>query len=116
MSLQSVGSGKMMLIFIDEDDTFEHMPLYEAILRRLRKLDVAGAQVFRGIMGYGSQHRIFGQGTLGIPDNRPITIVVIEQEEVISRAIHEIKAIVGEGVIVVIDALIHPIHQHPPSS
>ena len=113
MNFHANGKGKMMLILIDEDDTIEHMPLYEAIVRRLRKLDVAGAQVLRGIMGYGSQHRIFGAGTLGIPDNRPITIVVVESEEKIRRATEEIQAIAPEGLIVIVDAFIQPLHQKP---
>ena len=57
------------------------------------------------------RYRIFGAGTLGIPDNRPITIVVVENEEKIRRAMEEIQTIASEGLIVIVDAFIHPLHQ-----
>jgi PII-like signaling protein len=106
------GKAKMMFIFFDEDDTFEHMPLYEAVIRRLRKLEIAGATVVRGIMGYGSQHRIFGPGTLGIPENRPITIFVVENETKISHATEELKSMIKEGLVVVVDAFVHNFSHH----
>ena len=106
------GKAKMMFIIFGEDDTFEHMPLYEAVIRRLRKLEISGATVVRGIMGYGSQHRIFGPGTLGIPENRPITIFVVENEKKISRATEELKSMIKEGLVVVVDAFVHQFSNH----
>ena len=98
---------KMLLVFIDEDDKFESMTLSEAIVRRLRKRDIAGATVLRGIMGYGAQHRIYGSGTLGIPENRPVTILVVETEERLNAVLPEISAMVKEGLVITIDAHIH---------
>ena len=106
------GKAKMMFVFINEDDTHEHMPLYEAVIRRLRKLEIAGATVVRGIMGYGTQHRIFGSGTLGIPENRPITIFVVENETKISHATEELKSMIKEGLVVVVDAFVHQFSSH----
>jgi PII-like signaling protein len=105
----------MLLIFIDEDDTFETMPLSEAIVRRLRKRDIAGATVLRGIMGYGAQHRIYGSGTLGIPENRPVTILVVEAEEKLLAVLPEISAMVKEGLVVTMDAHVHKYAAGSPS-
>ena len=45
---------KMLLILHDETDMFGQLPLYEAIVRQLHLLDISGATVQRGIMGFGS--------------------------------------------------------------
>jgi hypothetical protein len=42
------GASKTLVIFIDETDTWNNTPLYEAIVRRLRQLDVARATVHIG--------------------------------------------------------------------
>jgi PII-like signaling protein len=34
---------KLLLIFVDETDSWQQLPLYEAIVRRLRQLDVSGS-------------------------------------------------------------------------
>ena len=34
---------KMLLIYVDETDLWDTGPLYEAVMRRLRQLGVAGA-------------------------------------------------------------------------
>jgi len=100
------GPVKMLLIFIGEEDKHEHMRLYEAIVRRLRHHEITGATVLRGIMGYGAQHRIYGTGTLGIAENRPITIAVVEKEEKINSVLPEIDDLVKEGLVVIVDAFV----------
>jgi PII-like signaling protein len=51
-------SKKMLVILVDESDTWGEHPLYEGICRKLIQLDAPGATVLAGIMGYGSQHKI----------------------------------------------------------
>jgi len=110
------GPAKMLVIYIDETDKLGNMPLYEAILRRLRKRDCAGATVMRGIMGYGAQHRIYGATTLGIPENRPVTITAVESEEKIDNVLQEIADMVQEGMVVTVDAYVQKYTAGRPKS
>jgi PII-like signaling protein len=48
---------KMMLIFCDENDTFGDLPLYEAIIRKLAQLGVAGATATAGIKATAGSKR-----------------------------------------------------------
>ncbi len=108
------GPAKMLLVFIDETDTYEHRPLYETIVRRLMKRDIAGATVVRGIMGYGAQHRLFGSANLlGIAENRPVTVIVVEREERLRAVLPEIEELVKEGLIVMMDATVEKYAAHP---
>ena len=62
--------------------------------------------VLRGIMGFGAQRRIYGIGTLGIGENRPVTISVVESEEKINGVLPEIEELVKEGLIIIVDAFV----------
>ncbi len=49
------GQAKLLRIFIGEADKWHSEPLYDAIVKKLRMLDIAGATVYRGILGYGAK-------------------------------------------------------------
>jgi uncharacterized protein len=98
---------KLLLIYVDENDEWEQLPLYEAIVRRLRRLGIAGATVQVGIMGFGGHSLIHRKGLLGlfgIPDDRPVTISVVDSEEKLRQVLPEICGMVQEGRIVLLDA------------
>ena len=95
---------KMLFIFVDENDTWEEAPLYLAIARRILQLDLAGATVQAGIMGFGSHGHLHRKGLFGISDDRPVTITVIDEEEKLRRALPELRLMVKEGLMVLVDA------------
>ena len=49
------GPAKLLRVFLGEADKWHGEPLYEAIVKRLRMMEVAGATVYRGILGYGAK-------------------------------------------------------------
>lgn len=97
------GRAKMIRIYIDEDDRWENEPLHEAIVKRLRMMDIAGATVYQGIMGYGGQHRMHKSGWLGLSHNLPLMISVVDTEEKIKRIMPVLDEMVDEGLIVLSD-------------
>jgi hypothetical protein len=98
------GQVKMLVIFVDETDMRGELPLYEAIVRRLVQLDVAGATVSSGIMGFGSHHRVHRKRLFGVSDDRPITITVVDSEERIRAILPVIRPMVVEGLVLLLDA------------
>jgi PII-like signaling protein len=97
------GSAKMLRIYIGEDDRWEGEPLHEAIVKRLRMLDIAGATVYRGVMGYGAQQRVHKSGWLGLSTDLPLMIAVIDTEEKIRRVLPVLDEMVDEGLIAISD-------------
>jgi uncharacterized protein len=95
---------KLLLIFVDETDSWQQLPLYEAIVRRLRQLDVSGATVQMGIMGFGSHMKVHHKRLFGISDDRPVTISVVDNEAKLRQVLPEIRGMVGEGLVVLLDA------------
>jgi hypothetical protein len=64
------GKAKLLMIYIDENDWWQREPLHEAIVKKLRMLDLAGATVYRGILGYGEKNRLHKSGFLGLKDDQ----------------------------------------------
>jgi uncharacterized protein len=93
--------GKLLRIFVDENDRSGAQPLYTAIVEILRKRGVAGATVFRGIEGFGSHHEIHIAKALSWVPNLPIVIEVVEDAEVIEGLLPELNAMVVDGLITI---------------
>ena len=102
--MNSPAKVKLLLIFLDENDTLGELPLYEAIVRYLRQQDIAGATVSVGIMGFGGHGKVHRKGLFGIPDDRPVTISVADQAEKIERVLPELHSMVKEGLLLLLDA------------
>src|SRR5262249_27305606 len=110
------GQARMLRIYIGSDDRWEGAPLYEAIVKKLRMMDIAGATVYQGVMGYGAQQRMHKSGFLGIKHNLPFMITVVDSEEKIRRAIAALEEMVDEGLIVMSDVeVIKYVHSYPES-
>lgn len=52
---RKAGSAKLMRIFMGKAARWHGEPLHDAIVKQLRMLYVAGATVYRGILGYGAK-------------------------------------------------------------
>ena len=95
---------KMLIILVDESDTWGEHPLYEGITRRLEHLDAPGATVQAGIMGFGSHHKIHRKRLFGVSDDRPISISVVADEGLLrEKVIPAIRPMVTEGLILLLD-------------
>ncbi len=103
---------KMMRIFLGERDKWHGEPLYDAIVKRLRMMDIAGATVYRGIMGYGSKGETHRPHLLHISEDLPIMISVVDSDQKILEAEPVVESMLQDGLIVVSDVdvirLIHP--------
>lgn len=98
-----IQNAKLLLIYLDETDVWEDLPLYEAIVRRLLQRGIAGATVHIGIMGYGIQQRVHHKRLFGISDDRPVTISVVEEEAKLRPFLREIRGMVGDSLMVILD-------------
>ncbi len=93
------GPVKMLLIFIDQTDTWHNGPLHEAIVRVLEQSGIAGATVLSGIMGYGIHRRIHHKGLLGVSDDKPLTIAAIDNEKKLRDVLPLIRPMIKEGLL-----------------
>jgi PII-like signaling protein len=91
--------GKLLRIFIGETDKLKGKSLYEAIVLKARELNLAGATVFRGIMGYGATSRIHSIKLLRLSEDLPVMIEIVDIEENINKLLPFLDENVKEGLI-----------------
>jgi len=91
--------GMMLRIYIGEADRHGSKPLYEAIVLKARELNLAGATVLRGIMGFGAESRIHTAKVLRLSEDLPIIIEVVDTEENINKLLPFLEETVLEGMI-----------------
>jgi hypothetical protein len=73
-------------------------------VRRLRQLGVRGATVTTGMMGFGAHLKVHHKRLFGVSDDRPTMILVVDSEQTIRRVLPEIRGMVKEGLVVLLDA------------
>lgn len=99
--MENVPDGKLLRIFVGEDDEHEGRPLYEEIVRLLREEGLAGATVFRGIEGYGASSVIHAAKVLRLSEDLPIVIECVDRAENIERILPRLDALISEGMVTV---------------
>ena len=97
------GPARLMRIYMGESDKWQGEPLYEAVLKRLRLMDIAGATVYRGILGYGAKGHTHKGGRLPFSHDLPVMISVVDTEEKLKPAIDAIESMMQDGIIVLSD-------------
>ncbi len=100
---RKVGPAKMLRIFLGEADQWHDEPLYDAIVKKLRLMDIAGATVYRGILGYGAKGHEHKKSFLHVSRDLPIMLSVIDTPDKIRAASEVIEGMLEDGLLVISD-------------
>ncbi|MEU0005655.1 DUF190 domain-containing protein [Streptomyces sp. NPDC006314] len=93
------GRALRLTVYIGEDDTWHHKPLYSEIVHRAHAAGLAGASVFRGIEGFGASSRIHTSRLLSLSEDLPVAVVVVDTEERVRAFLPHLDELVGEGLV-----------------
>ena len=91
--------GKLLRIFIGEQDKWGGIALYEAIVIAARKEKMAGATVIKGCMGFGCKSHMHTAKILRLSEDLPIIIEIVDSEEKINKFLPYLDEMVKEGLI-----------------
>ena len=97
------GPAKLIRVFVGEADKWNGEPLYDAIVKRLRMMDVCGATVYRGIMGYGAKGHTHKERLIPISHDLPIMISIVESAQRVDEIRTAIEGMLTDGLIVISD-------------
>ncbi|HEY4486093.1 MAG TPA: DUF190 domain-containing protein [Nitrospiria bacterium] len=86
-------------IFIGETDRSGGRPLYETIVEKARERGLAGATVFRGLLGFGANSRIHTSKILRLSEDLPIVIEIIDRPDRIAAFLPDLNGMIREGMI-----------------
>jgi hypothetical protein len=89
----------LLRIFIGESDRYEHRPLYEAIVLRARELQLAGATVLRGPMGFGKSSHLHTAKILRLSMDLPMVIEIVDSEEKVNAFLPVLDKMMGGGLV-----------------
>lgn len=82
--MEITGQAVLLRVFVGESDKLGHLPLYEAIVKKARDTDLAGATVLKGVMGFGATARIRTQKILDLSSDLPLLIEIVDEEKKIA--------------------------------
>jgi len=95
------GAARLLRVFLGEADKWHGEPLYDAIVKKLRMMDVAGATVYRGILGYGAKGHQHKAGFFHPVRDLPVLVSVVDTAEKIQQAAEAIENMIEDGLIVI---------------
>jgi uncharacterized protein len=105
--------GILLRIFISENHTYKGKCLFELIVKTASEMNMAGATVFRGIMGFHGKNKIQTSTILRLSENMPIVIELVDNQENIDKFIPFLEEVVTDGLVTSEKA---NIIIHPPST
>ena len=93
--------GVLIRIFLGESDRYKGKPLFEQIVFKARELGIAGATVFKGLMGFGAHSHLKFANILRLSEDLPIVIEIVDKQENIDKIIPFLDEAVDEGLITI---------------
>ncbi len=106
---------KRLRIYIGEADSWEGKSLYRALVLKAKALDLAGATVYQGCMGYGANSRIHTASLIDLSDDLPIMIEIIDSDEYIEKFMPHLDLMVKEGLVTIDDVEVINLGKNRPN-
>lgn len=92
----------LLRVFIGEDEKRGGKPAYEAIVLKAREMNMAGATVLRGIMGFGADRRQIHTAKLFEVENTlPVVVEIVDTKKNIDLFMKKAKDVLAGGLITV---------------
>jgi PII-like signaling protein len=91
----------LLRIFIGESERSEHRPLYEAIVLKARELQMGGATVLRGPMGFGKSSHLHSAKILRLSEDLPMIIEIVDSQARVDAFLPVLDKMMGSGLITV---------------
>lgn len=101
-----IEQGFQLRIYVGESDKHDRRPLYEWIVAQAHAQQLAGATVYRGLMGFGPHTRVIHTFKIErLAEDLPITIEIIDSREKVEGFLTLIEQQVHSGLIATIQPI-----------
>jgi uncharacterized protein len=91
--------GCLLRVFVGESDKWHGVPLFEAIVLKARELNLAGATVLRGPMGFGANSRLHTTKILRLSEDLPMIVEIVDSREKIDELMPHLDVMIKEGLV-----------------
>lgn len=93
------GEAVLMRVFLGEGERIQGRPAYRFLVDLLRKEKIAGATVFRGVLGFGAKSHLHTASLLRLSQDLPVVIEVVDTQENIDRVLPMLDKFLTEGLV-----------------
>jgi uncharacterized protein len=91
----------LLRIFFGENDKFNRVPLHEAIVLKAREMDLGGATVLRGHIGFGHSSRIHSTKFLRLSQDLPVVVEIVDSKEKIDAFLPVLDGMMSSGLVTI---------------
>lgn len=100
------GPAKKVTIYVGQDHHYHGQSSYSAILNFLFFHGISGANVVRGIAGFGADHHLHTTRIELLTQDLPIKIEFIETPEKVEEVLPKLRELAGSGLIEIQDTTV----------
>jgi uncharacterized protein len=101
MTMQVPRDAVLLRIFFGEDDKAGHVPLHEAIVLKAREMELAGATVLRGHMGFGHSSHIHTTKILRLSQDLPVVVEIVDSQAKIDAFLPVLDGMMSSGLVTI---------------
>ncbi|MBS0156505.1 MAG: DUF190 domain-containing protein [Nitrospira sp.] len=111
-----VQQGCLLRIYIGEGDKHAGRPLYEWIVAQAHSQQLAGATVYRGLMGFGPHTRVIHTFKIErLAEDLPVTIEIVDSRDKVDEFLSFIEQQLSSSVIITLQTVgIHKLEGPAP--
>src|SRR5260221_14550567 len=91
----------LLRIFVGEDAKSGRLPLYEAVLLKAREMQLAGATVLRGHVGFGHSSHIHTTKILRLSQDLPVVVEIVDSQEKIDAFLAVLDVMMSSGLVTI---------------
>jgi PII-like signaling protein len=96
--------GTRLRIYIGESDRYEKQPLYEWIVTQAKAKGLAGATVFRGLMGFGANTRVIHTFKIErLSEDLPVIIELVDAADKIEAFLSFVEQHIYSGLLATVE-------------
>jgi len=93
--------GYLLRIFVGESDKFQGKPLFQLIVEKASEINLKGATVLRGLMGFGATSTIHTSQILALSDNLPVVIEIVDSRENLEKLLPFLNNSMKGGMVTI---------------
>jgi hypothetical protein len=101
VTMQVPRDAVLLRIFFGEDDKSGNLPLHEAIVLKAREMQLAGATVLRGHMGFGHSSRIHTTKILRLSQDLPVVVEIVDSQVKIDAFLPVLDGMMSSGLVTI---------------
>lgn len=93
------GPALRLTVYVGEDDTWHHRPVYAEVVARAHAAGLAGATVLRGIESYGRRSLVHTTRVVSLSSDLPVVVVIVDTAAKVRAFLDDVHEVLAAGLV-----------------